>query len=332
MGTDLDGAVEESERGAAVEHVEIEGVSAPEHLLDIAGDVLGVVAEIGDVPAMGNARPELHDEFRGLRTDFLNGVQKRSGMTRAVDGQKRLRKGSALHDRFASPVGDEKRNGDSGVPEEFVKMFQIEGVVSDGAVFIFDLHQHDGSAFGPLEFAELRQQNGEVSVHRIQIRRIAAADPQSRFVQQPGGQSAEVPFRADVGARTQDDHQSQRLRQTDIAFDVQSSGKLEASFRLLMQIPRQVGFHRVQSALFQFDQAILPGIRMDSEIVHRTGTENGWFPVHKECFFLNGYGMLHDENSFFPERGCVGSVSFIVQRKGGFVNHQSVVAYCDSVK
>ena len=35
---------------------------------------------------------------------------------------------------------------------------------------------------------------------------------------------------------------------------------------------------------------------------------------------------------FFLERDCVGSVSFIVQRKGGFVNHQSVVIYCDSVK
>ena len=220
------------------------------------------------------------------------------GVTGTIHRNHRFRYGTALHRIGISPVRNKQRDIDSGLPETLIQMLQISGVISDDAVFIFNLHQNHRPALGPLKPLQPGQQNIEITVDGVQVLWIAATYPQSGLAQQPGRQSAEIPFRADIRAGTQDHHQPHRSGKAYKTFQIAPAGKIELAFLLLMKVPRDVRFDGIQAALFQFPEPVFPVVGVNSEIVHGSGTETHLLPVHKNLFPLNA-NTAHAQISFY---------------------------------
>ena len=146
-------------------------------------------------------------------------------------------------------------------------------VVPVASVFVFDLHHQHRPAARDLQGRKARDQFVEIAVDRRQIRAVHAAQTESRLFQQPPGQPAHFPFRADVGAGPQDHVQSQPLRQPRKGGEVPFVLPFKNAFLRLMQVPGDIGFHRIESAGAQLRKPVFPIVPGHAEIMDCAGQD-----------------------------------------------------------
>ena len=78
--------------------------------------------------------------------------------------------------------------------------------ITESAVLVLDLHGDDGSiAAGELQICHQWQQLVEIQIDATDVRWVRRAHLHRSIDHQPAGKTAEIPFRANVRPRTEDD-------------------------------------------------------------------------------------------------------------------------------
>ena len=69
------------------------------------------------------------------------------------------------------------------------------------------------------------------------------------ITEKPCGQTAELPFTADVRTGPENHIQSQLGSLVNIGGQIQHTSKVENAFLRLVEVPASIGFHRIEAAL-----------------------------------------------------------------------------------
>ena len=174
------------------------------------GGVRRVPRVVRFAPVVEPAVPELHARERPARLILAQLLEPLVGARAEVDGLEHARQSSPLQHGVGGTVGCEQRHVDPARRHRPFEIAQILMVGPKTAVLVLDLHGDDRPpALGALQRRQQRHQAVVISVDRVQIGRVHAADLHPRIGQQPRGKSAEIPLGADIRARTDDDEQVQ---------------------------------------------------------------------------------------------------------------------------
>ena len=157
-----------------------------------------------------------------------------------------LDQASRLQRRVPGAVRGEKRNLRPEALHQGLDPAEILLVVAKGAVFIFHLHQNHGAAAGDLKVRNMPEQLPVIGLHLFQKQGSVGPHLHVRVTQQPGGKPAHFPLRADEGAGPQDHVQPHGTGQAHKSLHVPAAGEVELSFLRLVDVPGDVGLHRVK--------------------------------------------------------------------------------------
>ena len=148
---------------------------------------------------------------------------------------------------------------DAGAPHHLGQGANVLALVGIGhghaeVVLIFHLHHDDRAAHRHLVLHD-DGENFRVPVLRgPQALRIGGAKGEA-LGRHPGRKSSAFPFRADIGARTDDHHETHLVNEFDEFFKLR---EVHFAFLRLVIIPEDVGFNGVESRQLEFLQAIAP--------------------------------------------------------------------------
>ncbi len=166
--------------------------------------------------------------------------------------------------------------------QAFFNISKVLAIVTVATVFVFHLHGNDGPAAGGLQRDQPFHQRIEEAIDSLQVRPVRAAHLHARIFQQPGGQAAEIPFRADIRSRADNDFQAEVCRGLDEANDIQHAVEMEFAGVGFVQVPRDIGFDRVQSESFGLFKPVAPVFGHDPEIMDRAGKDAEGLAVEQE--------------------------------------------------
>lgn len=241
----------EPEIGAAVEHIKVEARAAVEegfhlfqHTLISPGVVL--LTEVIEPPA-----PELRAHLGSVLLHLFERGETPRDIAAEVDGDERARGASARKHIGTGAVRREEEHLCTALLHDTFEGGEIGLVVAVAAVLVLHLHGDDRSALGALKVAHLLHHPRDVVAHMGEIDRVVASQAQIFVREQPCGEPARVPLRADVRTGTQDDVKPQLPRGLDVAADVQPPGEIELPFLRLVEIPAHIGLHGVEAAGFE---------------------------------------------------------------------------------
>ncbi len=208
-------------------------------------------------------------------------------------GARKLPSVQALRERA---VRCHQRHLHAAPAHQLPDFLQVAAVIGVIAVLVLHLHQDDGASLGALPGGELREQHLVILLHMPQEGAIAHPQPHAVLSEQPGGQTAELPLRADVGGGPDDHIQAQLPGQPDESLDVQHPLEAKLPLLLLVHVPGDVGLHRVAAHTLKLLQPVPPVLRHDPEIVHRTGDDPDGLSVQIEI--VPDFKCAHNNLSF----------------------------------
>ena len=170
-------------------------------------------------------------------------------------------------------VGGEQLAVNAVFPVDFFYLQQVVPVIAVAAVFVFHLHHDHPAAVGDEMGPDPGQQLPVVGTNLFQIQRVIASQAHVGVGKQPGGQSAEFPFSADIRTGADNDVKSQLFSGFDVFFNIQHAAEVKLTLFAFVEIPAGIGFQRVEAAGFQLFQPVFPIFRHNPEIVHGTGND-----------------------------------------------------------
>ena len=209
-----------------------------------------------------------------------------------------------------SVTGDEW-HVETGVFNHVAQFAEICLVVRVGTIFVFHLHHDDGATVGHGEALQLFAQTVDIAFASIEKLLVVAAPHHAFFVLQPIGVTAKVPFGTNVGTGAQDYVHSLLAANFYEFCEVGLSRKVKHARLALMDIPKNVGRHRVDAHGFGSLNAVAPIFCRNARIVHFTADElNRLAVVDKRSVFnfeFLGVGSRkahaqkrkHQDKSFF---------------------------------
>ncbi len=183
---------------------------------------------------------------------------------------------------WVGPVGAEQQAVHALRPHGVPQMFQVRVVVAVAAVFVLDLHGDDGPAARGLQIHEPGQQLGEPGVNCPLVGGVRAAQRRVLVLEEPGRQPAEVPFRADVRSRPHDHLESDLVRGPYEGGDITPSGEVGLVLGRLVEVPGDVGLHRVQAHRPHPQQPVAPVLGVRPEVVEGAGEDPERLAVQQE--------------------------------------------------
>ena len=131
-------------------------------------------------------------------------------------------------------------------------------VLAIRAVFVLHLNHNDGTTVLDSEgfelFTHLLLENSH-TFHKI---RIALAQLDVLFLQEPPGQTAHFPLGTDVGTRTHDDVHAVLLSQTAEFGHVVVAREVELALLLFMDVPEDVDTHGIHAKRLTHLDTMLP--------------------------------------------------------------------------
>ena len=193
---------------------------------------------------------------------------------------------TAVQEDIQMTVGCHQRHIHAAITKQLGALVHILPTVSKGAVFIFYRHQDHIAAVCLQVGTNFLHKHLHIPAHMGKIPLLGGAQTNAVIRQKPGRQAAELPFRADIGAGTDDHIQSQLFRKIKKCGNIQHTLKAEFPLLRLVHIPAAIGFYSVQAAVLQFLQPILPLLGQRAEIVDRTAVNLKWRPIHIELSVL----------------------------------------------
>ena len=279
------GAVHKAEAGAAVEHVEVDAalgedvVQRGSGLRRVPGDVLGVA------PVVEPPQPELHAHQGPLRLEGAQGGEalRRLGaeVHRGVDAPHR----AAPQALVLRAVGGDQGDRHPQLTHQVPGPAEIGGVVGVGAVLVLHLHEEHRSAAVRLEGDQLLHQHPVVVRHMGLEPGVGDPEAQAVLRQEPRREAPQLPLRADVGGGAEDHVQPQVLGGADEALHVQHPVEAEGALYRLVEVPGDVGLHRVAAHGLELLQPVPPVLRHHPEVVDGPGDDLEGRAVQAEGVF-----------------------------------------------
>jgi len=112
--------------------------------------------------------------------------------------------------------------------------------------------------------------------------RVARTHDQVGIFEEPCGKTAEFPFRAGVGAGTEDDVEAFLLGFTDELSDVEITGEVVDAGARLVGVPEDIGGDGVETHGFGHAQPVAPIFSRNAGVVHFAGDDAEGFAVEEE--------------------------------------------------
>ena len=270
----------EAEVRAAVEHIEVEArvdIKKSLYLIRYAVRAAGVVRL---APVVKPAAPELRAHLRRGLVESFKGVEYNGRARAEVQRLEQVGERAAGEHTVVVAVGGEEHDLCAAVEHELFDISEILLVVAVAAVFVLDLHGDYVAALALLKAAYLLKQPVIEVRNVLQIIGIGAAQAHISVLEQPCGQSAEVPFGADIRAGSDYSIESDLLGGLDEPPDVKSAREIKFALFRLVHVPADIGFYRVKARRLELFEPVLPIFGHDAEIVHRAGIYAKALAVH----------------------------------------------------
>jgi hypothetical protein len=202
-------------------------------------------------------------------------------------GLVQLRQAAVVEHVVDGLVHGEQRDRHADPLRQLHQGLEVRLVLAVGAVLVLDLDQHDRAAAVDLP---RHQDRGEVLVvllDRREVRRLAAADPGARLLEQPRGQAAVVPLGADVRSRAHDRVHAVLGDGVEEPAEVEPAARVELAAARAVRVPGHVGLDRVQAHLLGLRDPVGPQVRVDAEVVQRAGEDPHRLVVQQEVVFAD---------------------------------------------
>ena len=183
-------------------------------------------------------------------------------------------------------AGDERRV-ETGFLKHVFEFAKIDAVVAVGTIFVFNLHHEDVATVVDGVFSNLLAQAVDVSLTGSQKVGVVAAPNHVLVFLQPVGETAEVPFRTNVWARTEHNVEAQFLCRADELGEVGLTFEVEDARLALVDVPENVGRNAVDAHGFCTQHAVAPVFLRDARIVHFSAYQGDGLAVEPELAFFN---------------------------------------------
>ena len=269
-----------------MKHIEINGVALaqnPIHLLRLLLRV-GVVMLVA--PMVEPSRPVLstHHGAAGAKLLQLGEFFFRLSGTEVNHG---VKFGQSSGGQFIAAIGGvEQRFAEARALECGKNALQVNLVIAKRAVFVLDLHRQNWAAARDLQRRQFPAQALQPALGREQEFLVGAAQNHAGIGEKPRGEAAQVPLRAGIRARTQDDIQTFFLRRTDKSRDIGPSAEVVDSGLGFVHVPEYVRRNRVKAHGARFLEAIAPVLARDAFVMQFAGDDLQWLAVeHKVVAF-----------------------------------------------
>ena len=141
------------------------------------------------------------------------------------------------------------------------------------AVLVLDLGHNDAASVRDHVGREHRKKCVEPLLHRLHVLGILGSDLDTIFLQQPVGQTTELPLSADIGSGTHNHEKTVLLGEREIAVQIVRALEVEHAPLGLVHVPRDVRLDGVHARVCDFLEGILPARRMHAEVVEGGGHE-----------------------------------------------------------
>ena len=252
-----------------MEHVEIEARVNVKKIFNLACNAVRASSVMFLAPVVEPAAPELGAHLRGVLVESVHGVEYLGRARTKVQRLEHIGERAAGEHAVVVAVGGEEHNLCAAVEHQLFNISEIFLVVAVAAVFILNLHRDYISALALLKIADLLKQPVIEVRNMLQIIGIGAAQAHISVLEQPCGQSAEVPFGADIRAGSDYSIESDLLGGLDEPPDVKSAREIKFALFRLVHIPADIGLNRVKARRLELFEPVLPIFGHDAEIVHR---------------------------------------------------------------
>lgn len=299
------GARPQAEVGAPVRGVEADGAALGEDLGQSGHRALGRPGVVLLAPVVEPAVPELRAHERlpvAARAQQPGGL----GGARAEGGRRQhAGEGAAVLHQLGRTVGGVAQFGDAPRGQGVVHPPEVGVVVAVAAVLVLDLDGDDGSAVGGLETGDPGHEDVEPAGDLVEVGGVRGTQAHAGPVGEPGGQAAVVPLGADVGAGAHDYVESGVRGEGRETLDVPPAVEAGLARPALVEVPGDVGVHRVQAHRRETRQAVGPLARVHPEVVERTGQDSVRPSGAQQTAVRAGQQGGHGPSSWL--RGLVGA-------------------------
>ena len=281
-------AVHEAEVGAAVEHVQVDGTAELKQLAHGVGQVLGIARDDVLAPAVEPAVPELHaHEGPPLAMLLMEGLELGEVLARAgpeVAGDEDVVVDERACAQASAPrtVGGAQGDIHPAVEHEVADAAQVLLVLAVGAVLVLHLHHEDVATARDLALDQDGHERVIVGRNAGKELGVARARAQGAVGEQPGGQAAPLPLRADERRRADDDPQAELCRLVEEAGEVADALEVELAGTRLVEVPRHVGLDGVEAHRLEVVEGVMPVRRVDAEVVNRARENREGLAVEQE--------------------------------------------------
>ena len=255
-----------------------------QHVRVLLRRVLRPGGHVREAPRVKPAAPELHAHLRGdaVVGEHLELLHRTGAEVAGLEHALAL--AAQEHVVLRAVAGDQRHIHPAG-KHPVADGREVLLVVAEGAVLVLHLHHQHRAAVRHLKRDKARNQL-VVVVHDVpEVRLVVAAQADAVFLEQPRREAAELPLRADVRRRTQNHVQADLLRQAHEALHVRHAVKAELTLLRLVEVPGDVGFHRVAAHGLELHEAVAPVLRHHAEIVNRTGNHLKGLSIQIEIVF-----------------------------------------------
>ena len=279
-----------AERRAAVRHVDGERGLVLQHVLEVDQTLLRTLHVVALAPAVepGWIVFAAHERTRRAHlAELLEGVLR---IRPEVDDGRQL--GDQSVREVVRGIAAEARNVETGSADRLVLLAHVVLVIAPEAVFILDLDHENIAAMRNLAVLQLLADGAQILAGRLEITLIARTEPNAVTLEEPPGQPAELPFRAGIGPRPEDDPQALLLRDAAERGHILFAGELVASANRFMVVPEHVGADGIEAAGLHHLDAVTPQSARDAREMHLTATNDELFAVQQEGLVPYDEGML----------------------------------------
>ena len=288
----------EAEAGAAVKHVEIDTGAVAEdvvQVLELGGRGGRVWMRVA--PVIEPAGPVLGDEeglvgLEGGEEIHLFLVLAEAEVDSGEDA------GDAAVGEFIAAIdGVEEGAGVAGTEEDVAHVGHVGvggvGCGDKAAVFVFNLGDDDGAAAADLERGDLLAEASDPALGGDHEGGIVGAEGggHARVFEEPGGEAAELPLGAGVGAGAEDDPEAFFLRGFNEGDEVVVAVEVEVVGGGLVNVPEDVGGDGVEAHGAGHFEAGVPVLAGDAGVVEFAGENLEGLAVEGEVVAFDGEGV-----------------------------------------
>ena len=292
-------AVHEAEVGAAVEHVQVDGPAELQELAHGVRQVLGVAPDDVLAPAVEPAVPELHAHERPVLAVLLvEGLELGEVLARAgaeVAGDEDVVVDERACAQASAPRTVRGAQGDihPAVEHEVADAAQVLLVLAVGAVLVLHLHHEDVSTACDLTLLEDGHEGVVVGGNAGKELGVARARAHGAVREEPGGESAPLPLRADERRRADDGPETELGRLVQEASEGEPAREVELAGTGLVEVPGNVGLNGVEAHRLEVVEGVAPVRGVHPEVVDGPGEDAERFSVEQELI-ANLKGVLGD--------------------------------------